>query len=61
MKNINLKLVALITDFKYEEDKKVYDSDYLARTIKCNGGGVLSNTQRKRLWKKKITITECLT
>ena len=39
MKNINLKLVALITDFKYEEDKKVYDSDYLARTIKCNGGG----------------------
>lgn len=39
-----------LTNVKYKQDKIVYDSKYLARCIKTNGGGnylVYGNTNKK--------------
>ena len=39
MRNINLKIVGYLKNVKFEQDKRVYDSNFLARAIKTNGGG----------------------
>ena len=36
---MKLKIAGYLKNVKFEQDKRVYDSNYLARTIKCNGGG----------------------
>ena len=36
---INLKIVGLLEGVDFEQDARVYDSRYLARTIKTTGGG----------------------
>lgn len=39
MINPNLKIVGYLKNIKFEQDKRVYDSNYIARTVKTNGGG----------------------
>ena len=39
MRNPNLKIVGYLKNVKFDQDKRVYDSNYIARTIKTNGGG----------------------
>ena len=39
MKEIKLRKVGMLKGVKYREDAVVYDSNGLARTMKCNGGG----------------------
>lgn len=38
-KKIELKIVGYLKGVEFEQDARVYDSRYLARTIKTNGGG----------------------
>lgn len=38
---MKLKKVGILTNVKYKEDQVVYDSNYIARCVKCNGGGEL--------------------
>ena len=51
MKKINLKVIGYLKNYKFDQDKRVYDSNYLARTIKTNGGG---NYQVMNIKKKVI-------
>lgn len=37
--NMKLKIVGYLKNVKFDQDKRVYDSNYIARTIKTNGGG----------------------
>lgn len=39
MKAPKLKIVGYLKNVKFDQDKRVYDSDGISRTIKCNGGG----------------------
>ena len=41
MSNPKLKKVGMLENVKYREDAVVYDSESIARCMKCNGGGEL--------------------
>ena len=53
---MELKKVGMLKGVKYREDAVVYDSDNVARTMKCNGGGNYMSDLRIR----KLTPLECL-
>lgn len=53
---MNLKKVGMLENVKYREDAVVYDSEHIARCMKCNGGGNYMNDLRIR----KLTPLECL-
>ena len=69
---MELKKVGMLKGVKYREDAVVYDSDNVARTMKCNGGGNYTlgslslslsrrgkiNMQQLRI--RKLTPLECL-
>lgn len=41
MERIKLKKVGMLKGVIYREDAVVYDSNGLARTMKCNGGRII--------------------
>lgn len=53
---MELKKVGMLKGVKYREDAVVYDSNSVARTMKCNGGGNYMSDLRIR----KLTPLECL-
>ena len=40
-REIKLKIVGYLPNVEFEQDARVYDSRFLARTIKTNGGGII--------------------
>lgn len=53
---MNLKKVGMLENVKYREDAVVYDSENIARCMKCNGGGNYMNELRIR----KLVPCECM-
>lgn len=53
-KKIKLKMVMLLPNVRFDQDKRVYDSNGLARTIKTNGGGnyLVNETERRNTQKR---------